>query len=201
MKKIDIYDFDKTVIPFDSGSTFAFYCFLRHPYLLFLLPFYFFDILLFITHIIGLDHFKHHIFCFVRFINLEKNVKKFWDRHEKDFYEFARKENRERESVVISASPDFLLKEAQKRLGFEHLICTRHDPKTGTLLYKNCRNAEKVRRFYEEFNKDEVEVVTVYSDSISNDGPIFSLGQNCIHVHSGARFEPFKYEDVYGERE
>lgn len=201
MRKIDIYDFDKTVLPFDSGSTFAFYCFLRHPYLLLLTPYYLVDVILWLTHIISLDTFKRHIFCFIAFINLEKNVKKFWDRHEKDFYDFARKENRERESVVISASPDFLLEEAQKRLGFEHLICTRHSRKTGTLLYKNCRNEEKVRRFHEMFKDGEVEVVTVYSDSVSNDGPIFSLGQNCVHVHSNARLEPFKYEDVYGERE
>lgn len=198
--KVDIYDFDKTVVPFDSGSTFALFCFIRHPYLIFLLPYYLIDIILWLTHIISLDTFKRHIFCFVRFINLEKNVKKYWDRHEKDFYDFARRENRERTAVVISASPDFLLKEAQKRLGFEYLLCTRHDPKTGTLLYHNCRNEEKVRRFYELFGDDVPEVVTVYSDSISNDGPIFSLGQNCVHVHSGARLEPFKYEDVYGER-
>ena len=36
----DIYDFDKTVVPFDSGSKFAIFCFLRYPYLIFLLPFY-----------------------------------------------------------------------------------------------------------------------------------------------------------------
>ena len=198
--KLDIYDFDKTVLPFDSGSTFAFYCFLRHPYLIFLLPFYFVDALLFLTHIIGLDRFKKHIFCFVRFIDLEKNVRRFWDRHEKDIYPWFLKENRERYSVVISASPDFLLEEIAKRLELDRLICTRHDRKSGTLLFKNCRDKEKVRRFYEEFSEAD-EVINVYSDSIKNDKPIFSLGQRCFHVHSDGSREEFRFDEMYSGNE
>ena len=36
---IDIYDFDGTIVPFDSGSLFAGYCLLHYPYLILLLPF------------------------------------------------------------------------------------------------------------------------------------------------------------------
>ena len=200
MRKIDIYDFDKTVLPFDSGSTFAFYCFLRHPYLLLLTPYYLIDVILWLTHIISLDTFKRHIFCFIAFINLEKNVKKFWDRHEKDIYPWFLKENRERYSVVISASPDFLLEEIAKRLELDRLICTRHDRKSGTLLFKNCRDKEKVRRFYEEFSEAD-EVINVYSDSIKNDKPIFSLGQRCFHVHSDGSREEFRFDEMYSGNE
>lgn len=181
--KVDIYDFDKTVLPYDSGSTFALYCIVRHPYLFLLFPYYALMGLLLLTHIIELDRFKKHIFCFVRFINLEKNVKRFWDSHEKDIYDWFLKENRERTAVVISASPDFLLEEIQKRLGIEYLFCTRHDRKTGTLLYENCKGEEKVRRFFENFSKEETEVVRVYSDSLKNDRPIFLLGKECYLVH------------------
>ena len=38
--EVDIYDFDKTVVPFDSGSTFLLFCVKRYPYLLLLLPYY-----------------------------------------------------------------------------------------------------------------------------------------------------------------
>lgn len=194
--EIDIYDFDKTVVPMDSGSTFALYCFIHYPYLIFLAPFYFIDALLFLLHIIGLDRFKKHIFCFVRFINLEKAVEKFWNKYEKSVFEWFRKGNRERTSVVISASPDFLLEEIQKRLGFEYLLCTRHNRKSGTLLYKNCRNDEKVRRFYEKFGEGN-RVVCVYSDSLKNDKPIFSLGEKCFHIHSHGEREEFNFKDMY----
>ena len=94
--KIDIYDFDRTVVPFDSGSTFILFCILRHPYLILLFPYYLVDAILLALHIIKLETFKRHIFCVVRFINLEKNVKKFWDRHEKDVFDWFLPENRER---------------------------------------------------------------------------------------------------------
>ena len=195
--EIDIYDFDKTVVPFDSGSTFALFCFLHYPYLVFLFPFYLIDALLFALHIIKLDAFKKHIFCFIRFINLDKAVSAFWNKHEKDVFEWFKKDNRARTSVVISASPDFLLEEIQKRLGFEYLLCTRHDRKNGTLLLKNCRNDEKVRRFNEAFGNQKVKVICVYSDNIKNDRPIFSLGEKCFHILKDGTRDEFLYSKMY----
>ena len=193
----DIYDFDKTVVPFDSGSKFAIFCFLRYPYLIFLLPFYIALALLFAFHIIKLDKFKKHIFCFVRFIKLDNAVKAFWDKYEKKIFPWFLPENRERTAIVISASPDFLLEEIQKRLGFEYLLCTRHDRKTGELLYKNCRNEEKVRRFYELFGKDKAEVMCVYSDSLKNDKQIFSLGKRCFHIMPDGERKEFDFNEIY----
>ena len=34
----DLYDFDKTVYPFDSETVFIFYCLLHRPYLLLMGP-------------------------------------------------------------------------------------------------------------------------------------------------------------------
>ncbi len=193
----DIYDFDKTVVPFDSGSKFAIFCFLRYPYLIFLLPFYIALAFLFALRIIKLDGFKKHIFCFIGFIKLDKAVKAFWDKYENKVFPWFLPENRERTAIVISASPDFLLEEIQKRLRFEYLLCTRHDRKTGELLYKNCRNEEKVRRFYELFGKDKLEVMCVYSDSLKNDKPIFSLGKRCFHIMPDGERKQFDFNEIY----
>lgn len=196
MMELDIYDFDKTVVPFDSGSSFLIFSFFRYPYLFLLLPYYMIVGLLFGLHIIGLDRFKKHIFIFVRFIPLEKAVKKYWDKREKEVYEWFLPKNRARYTVVISASPDFLLKEIQKRLQIDTLLCTRHHPKNGTLLYNNCRGEEKVRRFYETF-PESVTVKCVYSDSYSNDRPIFSLGEQCFHIEKNGDRTPFVYAEKY----
>ena len=196
--ELDIYDFDKTVVPYDSGSTFLIFCFLRYPYLFLLLPFYVVMGILLGLHVIRLDRFKKHIFVFIRFIPLKKAVKAFWDKHEKDVFDWFLPENRERYTVVISASPDFLLKEIAARLKIDTLLCTRHDPKTGTLLYNNCRGEEKVRRFFEAF-PDGAKVNTVYSDSYKNDRPIFSLGRACVHIERGGERTPFDYKEKYGE--
>ena len=93
------------------------------------------------------------------FIPLKKAVKGFWDRHESQVHKWFF--NRKRYSVVISASPDFLLGEIQKRLGFDELICTRHNAKTGAIIGKNCRDEEKVNRLFELYNKDDLEIIDV----------------------------------------
>lgn len=195
--KADIYDFDKTVVPFDSGSLFILYCFIRHPYLVFLLPYYMVVSLLLALQIIHLETFKRHIFCFVRFINLDKNVKKFWDKYENKVYDWFRPENRERTAIVISASPDFLLGDIKDRLKIDYVLCTRHDRKTGTLLGHNCRFHEKVNRFNEAFGDSDIEIFNVYSDSTEHDGPIFSLGKRCFHIRSDGRKEEFVYAEKY----
>ena len=38
MKDIDIYDFDKTIVPFDSGSLFVGYCILHYPWCIVIAP-------------------------------------------------------------------------------------------------------------------------------------------------------------------
>ncbi len=191
---IDIYDFDKTIVPFDSGSLFIAYCLLHYPYTIIFLPVHALGLLLVACGILNFTQFKKVCFSFVRIIPLEKAVKGFWDRHEKQAHKWF--EKRERYAVVISASPDFLLNEISERLGFDKLICSRHNAKTGAIIGENCRGEEKIRRLYEEFDKDEIRVVDVYSDSIRHDRPIFSLGENCIHINKGKK-EPFKFNDVY----
>ena len=88
--ELDIYDFDKTVVPFDSGSTFLIFCFLHYPYLLLLLPYYAVMGLLLGLHLVSLAQFKKHIFLFVRFVPLKKAVKAFWEKHEKDVFQYDR---------------------------------------------------------------------------------------------------------------
>lgn len=198
--ELDIYDFDKTVVPFDSGSTFLIFCFLHYPYLLLLLPYYAVMGLLLGLHLVSLAQFKKHIFLFVRFVPLKKAVKAFWDKHEKDVFPWFLPENRTRYTVVISASPDFLLTEIACRLKIDTLLCTRHNPKTGTLIYENCRGEEKVRRFYEAFPTG-AEVQCVYSDSYRHDRPIFSLGKRCFHIEKDGTRTEFTYSEQYGEKQ
>ncbi len=192
--EIDIYDFDKTIVPFDSGSLFMGYCLLRYPYTIVFLPLQAVGLLLVLLRIINFTQYKKLCFVFVSVIPLEKAVKAFWNRHEKQVHKWFY--DRKRYSVVISASPDFLLEEISERLGFDKLICSRHNRRTGAIIGENCRNEEKVRRLYEEFDADEITVVDVYSDSIRHDKPIFALGKNCINIVKGKKV-PFNFKEKY----
>ena len=89
------------------------------------------------------------------------------------------------------------LKEIAKRAGFDYLICTHHNEKTGAIIGENCRGEEKVRRLNEEFK--DYKIVDVYSDSYKHDKYIFSLAEgSCYHIEKGKRVE-FKYKEKYGE--
>lgn len=194
MKEIDVYDFDKTIVPFDSGSLFCVYCFVHYPWTVLILPLLAIGGMLTLCRVISFTSFKRLCFLFTPFIPLKKAVKGFWDKYDgqvnKWFYD------RPRHTVVISASPDFLLEEIHKRLGFEDLICTRHSKKTGAIIGENCRDEEKVRRLFELYDRDNIKVIDVYSDSFKHDKPIFSLGENCFHIVNGERI-PFKFGEVY----
>lgn len=194
---IDIYDFDKTIVPFDSGTLFFIYSMLHYPWCMVFLPFIG---LAFLAMVIGLIHFtqfKKVCYIYVLFIPKKKAVAKFWDKYEKDVHPWFNE--RKRYSVVISASPDFLLEEIGKRLGFDELIATRHSTKTGIIVGKNCRGKEKVRRLFEIFDKNDINIIDVYSDSLKYDKHIFALATGkCFHIVDGEKNE-FKYSEVYND--
>lgn len=177
-RQVDLYDFDKTLLPFDSGFRYWGYCMLHNPWILIFLPIQCFIGTLMGLKIYPINQFKKVCFFYVNFIDNEKNVKKFWDKYEKSIYEQFK--NRPRESVIISASPSFLIEEIANRLGFEYCITSIHDMKTGKLTGKVCRRAEKVRRLNETLT--DIEVIDVYSDSIKSDKYIMSLGNRAILV-------------------
>ena len=192
---IDIYDFDKTLVPYDSGTMFFIYSMIHYPWCIVLLPIIGFAFLLMAIGLIHFTQFKKICYTYIPLIPKEKAVKKFWDKHEKDIHPWFFE--KKRHAVIISASPDFFLKEISSRLNFDTLIATRHSEKTGIIVGKNCRGEEKVRRLYEVFDKDEINVIDVYSDSLKYDKYIFALANGkCFHIVKGEKQE-FNYSQVY----
>lgn len=193
--ELDIYDFDKTIVPFESGTKFLFYCAGHYPWVILHLLVVLVAGLLLVLKIINLKTFKRLFFYFVKFIPCEKAVKGFWDKNESKVNGWFR--DRKRKCAVISASPDFLLEDISKRLGFDYLLCTRYDEKTIKIIGENCRGEEKVKRF-----KSEIEnafVVDVYSDSLKHDKPIFSLANGECYNVVDKKLVPFDYIEKYGE--
>lgn len=191
----DIYDFDKTIVPFDSGTLFIFYCMRRYPGLIFrTAPSIFYGFMRYTTVDKSMTRLKAYAFDFISRIPLEEAVHDFWDKYEKDVFFWARPERRERYSVIITASPDFLIKEIASRLRFDDVISTKHDRKTGEVVGRNVHDREKVRLFREKY--PDTKVVNVYSDSIDHDKYIFTLARRCYHIENGKRV-PFDFERKY----
>lgn len=192
INELDIYDFDKTMVPFDSGSAFCAYAMLHYPKAIKHLPRMVCAAFKYLKNE-DLTAMKSVMFGFVRDIPLEKSVKSFWDKFDKYIFDWAKRENRERYSVLISAGPDFLIKEIAERIDIDDFISTSHNP-DGTIIGRNCHDKEKVRLFREKY--PHADVISVYSDSLDNDKYIFSLGKNCYHTVKGKRI-PFDFKEMY----
>ena len=180
--KFDLYDFDKTVFPVDSESVFYLFCLIRRPWIIIMLPFQLFCILCFSLKIGG-DKMKARFFYFLRLIDTEKMVNKFWEKNEKYIYPIFKPESRDLDAVVCSASPEFLLEPICKKYKVHTLIATRLDPKTGKLTGLNCKGEEKVKRLKEQM--PDAHFVKVFSDSLKSDAPIFALGEENYHAIKG----------------
>lgn len=193
--EVDIYDFDKTIVPFDSGSLFAFSCMIWYPWCIITLPIMAVAGLLMLIGVINFTAFKKTCFMFLPLIPTKKAVKRFWDKHIDKVHPWFN--DRQRYAIVISASPDFLLDDISKRLGFDEIISTKHNAKTGVIIGENCRGEEKVRRLYELHNKEDLKIVDVYSDSYKHDKHIFALATNqCYHIEKGEKVA-FDFNEIY----
>ena len=176
---MNIYDFDKTIFYPDSSVSFVIWASKRHPWIsLICLPIAFIRWLLFLVGIISKDRLKEGAFFFIRFIpNLEADVERFWDRHKAQLCPWYLRQLKPSD-LVISASPEFLVKPMTDRLGIK-LIATKMDTKTGKIIGLNCFGEEKVRRLFEEYPDAEIE--SFYSDSLT-DAPLARLARKAYLV-------------------
>lgn len=160
---INIYDFDDTIYDGDSSVEFFKYCLKKNKKVLFTIPSILFAFALYMLKIKEKEYFKSKFFSFVKYFdNIEKEVESFWKENYCKIKDFYIKEHKDTD-IIISASPEFLLKPVSKKYKFK-LIASKVSTKTGE-FEKNCYGEEKVKRLnefgYEKCNK-------FYSDSLSD---------------------------------
>lgn len=179
---MNVYDFDKTIFYPDSTYLFVQYCWIHHPLkMLKTLP----GIIAVGVKILfkkaGVKEMKEKVLAFIKDIpDLDALVKQYWD-DRWDHFEPWYLEQQQPDDLIISASPDFTLKEAAKRLGF-HLIATPTDPKTGKILGPNNSGAAKVVRYREAYGDTPIE--NFYSDSLK-DTPMARIAKHAWLVDRG----------------
>lgn len=183
---MNVYDFDDTILWGDSTVKFFKYCMLRHPRCWASLPATAAAGIRYKTGNITLTQFKSVMFGFIKGIpDLDKAVRRFWLKHQQDIKAWYL--NRKKpDDVVVSASPEFLLRPICKKLGVT-LIATRVDEETGEIQGLNCKSEEKVPRFRALFPHAAVE--EFYSDSLS-DTPLARLAKEAW-VIAGEELSPW----------
>lgn len=177
---MNVYDFDGTIYDGDSTADFILRCISQKPLIGFKVAK---DSLSYVSYKASLcskTDFKEKLYSYLScFPRIDELVEKFWDKNIKHVKSWYYKQKRD-DDVIISASPEFLLKPVCERLGIKHLLASKVDTDTGMYLGINCFGAEKVRRFYEAFGTDAC-IEKFFSDSKS-DEPLASIAESAYMV-------------------
>lgn len=176
---MNVYDFDKTIYDGDSTADFYLYSLKKHPKILLLVPSVIFAVIKYYVFKKGnKTQMKEIIYKFLKHCNIPKDTDDFWSKHIhkiKGWYIAQQKDD----DVIISASPEFLLKPICKKMNINFLIASNVNPITGKYSGINCHGKEKVKRFYHIFPNGKIE--KFYSDSYS-DSPLADISQKSFLV-------------------
>ena len=184
MELVNVYDFDKTILPYDSTEAFFAFCLRRWPRVagpaLGALPYA-------AGMKLGLTDKTRAKEAFYRFLtrvpDVDAAVEEFWRGRFGDIGLWYLAQSRP-DDIISSASPDFLLRPVAKELGVR-LIASRVDRYSGWTLGMNNHGEEKVRRLGREFPGAEVD--EFYSDSLS-DTPMAKIARRAFIVKDGELF-------------
>ena len=185
-----VSDFDKTIFLGESSTAFYRFCIPRHPQILLWLP---------VGGIFGLGkllglcdttRWKEAFHGYLRCVpDAEELLERFWDRNQSRIAPWVA-EKLPAGSLVISASPEFLIAGLCRRLGLA-CIGTRMDIRSGRISGRNCRDAEKPKRFRELYPDAAIE--EFYSDSLA-DSPMAGMAQKA-YMAVGGRLRPWPNDE------
>ena len=182
---INGYDFDGTIYDGDSSVDFYLFCLKKNKKILLQLPIQIYGVILYILGIIEKTQFKEYVFSFVKRIdNIDSYVKEFWDHNSKKIKSWYLKQ-KEKTDIIISASPEFLLKPLEKKMNIK-VIASKVDKDTGKFIGKNCHDIEKVKRFNEEVKDKKLKAF--YSDSMC-DKAIMNIAENAFCVRKDVIYD------------
>lgn len=181
---MNVYDFDQTIFYPDSSYAFFMYCLRHYPRIVMQEPL---DKLKAVAAFFaGKDGakaapLKETLFSFLsRLPDVEGTVEAFWRENEKGIASWYLEQKRE-DDLIISASPEFLLRPICEKLGVS-LIATPMDPYSGHICGLNCHDREKVRRFRAEY--PDAEIDSFYSDSLV-DAPLAEIAKEAYLIKKG----------------
>ena len=186
---MNVYDFDDTIYFGDSTVDFYKFCLKKKPHIFLRFPF--FTGAMFRLGIYEKVVFKERFYGFLKsFDNIDELVEEFWDVHIKNIKQWYLKRQKP-DDVIISASPEFLLRPVCKRLGISNLMASVVDKKTGKYTGENCWGEEKVKRYRQAYNNTVIE--EFYSDSLS-DEPLALISEKAYVITDEKVEEWDKYD-------
>lgn len=175
MMKVNVYDFDKTIYDGDSSIDFYLFCLKKDKSILFSFFRCIVSYLLYIFKVRNKKEVKEMFFQFLAKIDdIDQVVNDFWKQNKSKIKNFYMNQETHKKDIIISASPEFLLKPICLELKVYDLIASKIDKQSGKFLSENCKGKEKVNRLYQKYN--DIKVEKVYTDSRS-DQPLLDIAR------------------------
>lgn len=194
---MNIYDFDKTIYDGDSTLDFYKYSIKKRPYILFRIIKAIIYMVKYKLNIIEKEKFKECFYEFLKDIpDIDKEIIEFWDINDKKIKKWYLNQIQDTD-IIISASPEFILKPIITRLGIKekNLLSSIVDEKTGKYTGKNCYGEEKINRLKEYFEinniSENVIIENAYTDSLS-DKPLLNIAKKGYLVKGNKLIEYIK---------
>ena len=184
---VNVYDFDNTILRGDSTARFFAYCLFRRPAMWLDMPGQAVNAALFLLKIRPKQAFKERMLRFLtRIGDVDAAVEAFWEKNFSRVKPWYFEKHRD-DDVVISASPEFLVRLPCERLGVACVMGSPVDRQTGRFSGPNCHGKEKVRRFREVYPEARIE--EFFSDSYS-DTPLAEQAERAWLV-TGSELKPW----------
>lgn len=175
---INAYDFDGTIYKGDATIGFYLFSLKKDPKLIRFLPIQVYGFLVYMVGLKNKEYLKEHFFSFLKGIkDVDHYISEFWDKNQKKIKTWYL-DQQEKTDLIISASPEFLLKPLEKNFKFK-VIASKVNKKTGEFESKNCYGEEKVKRFHQEIKNNKIK--KFYSDSMS-DKPMMDIAEKAFYV-------------------
>ena len=183
---MNVYDFDRTITDKDSSYMFILYALRKYPRA--------FENSISDIAASAAEYFtsgrkdpsnmKEQLFSVLRYIpEPAELVKCYWNSNLCSIQEWYPEQRRD-DDIIISASPDFIVRPMAEKLGVR-LIATPMDIFSGNIHGANCKGEEKLRRFRLEFPGEHID--EFYSDSVS-DTPMALEADRAFIVKNGKVF-------------
>lgn len=174
---MNVYDFDDTIYDGDSTVDFYKFCLKKKPSIIFSFPFI--TAIGFLIGFVPKLKFKEKFYKFLtRFNDIDALLDEFWTTHIKNVKQWYYDRQKE-DDVIISASPEFLLEPAMKKLGINSMMASLVDKHTGKYTGENCHGEEKVLRYRKVYG--DTEIAEFYSDSLS-DTPLAEISEKAYVI-------------------
>lgn len=176
---MNVYDFDKTIYKKDSSVTFYLWCVRHYPRITRRWPRLAVDAIRYKTKRITKHVFMERLYQYLHDVpDVAMEVDRFWDEHEDDMHIWYKRQWR-MDDLIISASPDFLIRPIAYRLGVRSVLASPLNPSTGLYEGERCHGEGKVHALRAAFPQARIDAF--YSDSLS-DTPLALMARKAYLV-------------------